>query len=272
MEEQPKVLEQPKKEQSRKRKKFTDRFPIFKRFPKPIWPNKESKEEVVYRNQQDEYAIFAPDFDLLEKHLMPDFRKLDSDALLKQNQFRRSQVILLLGGALVTVLGAFQVSQVGGLWTGLIEAVAAILLAVVAQSARTSKAQEHYFKNRLKAETLRSEYFTFLRRADPYEDDQTRVQHLRQRVLKIRTSNDRPTPSDGGKSAAAEQQAKSMSERDRQFWNFYQQYRFIDQLNFYEGRQAEFEKAQTQATNFHSVLMALAGIVSVVGTSAPVQR
>ncbi len=254
--------------QEKKAKKFTDYFPIFKRFPKPFWLNKESKEEIVYRNQQAEYPIFAPDFALLEQHLMPAFRKFDSEALFRQNQFRRSQVILILGGALVTVLGAVQVSHAGGLWTGLIEAVVAIVLAAVAQSARTSKAQEHYFRNRLKAETLRSEYFTFLRYADPYENEQTRVHRLRQRVLQISTSNDRPTPSDDGKLSVAEQQAENqLSERNRQFWDFYQKYRFLDQLTFYEGRQTEFEKAQTQATNFHSSLMALAGIVSVVGTS-----
>lgn len=254
--------------EQRKPKTFTDYFPIFKRHPKLFWPNTASKEEIVPRKWQSEYPIFAPDFALLEQHLMPEFRKLDSDALLKQNQFRRSQVILILGGVLVTVLGALQVSQIGGLWIGLIEAVVAILLAAVAQTARTTKAQEHYFKNRLKAETLRSEYFTFLRRTTPYEHDQTREQELRRRVQKIRTSNDRPTPSEDSDLTQAEQQAQSqMSEREKYVWDFYQKYRFIDQLNFYEGRREEFEKAQTQATNFHSGLMALASIVSVVGTS-----
>jgi hypothetical protein len=254
--------------QQKKPRTFTDHFPLFKRAPKLIWRNEDSKEEIVPRKWQDKFPIFAEDFALLEQFLMPDFRGLDSDALFKQNQFRRAQVILILGGVLVTVLGALQVSQVGGLWTGLIEAVVAILLATVAQTARTTKAQEHYFKDRLKAETLRSEYFTFLRRADPYDNDQTREHQLQKRVQRIRTSNDRLTQSHDAKSSEAEQQAQSgMSEREQQFWNFYQQYRFVDQLAFYEGRKEEFEKAQTQATNFHSTLMALAGIVSVVGTS-----
>jgi hypothetical protein len=94
------------------------------------------------------------------------------------------------------------------------------------------------------------------------------VQRLKQRVLKISTSNDRPTPSDDSKPSAIGQQVEGdLSERDAQFLNFYQHYRFLDQLTFYGARQAEFEKAQTQATNFHSVLMALAGIVSVVGSA-----
>jgi hypothetical protein len=255
--------------QEKNPKKFTDYFPIFKRAPKLIWPNKESKEEIVSRQWQSEYPVFAPDFALLEQHLMPDFRRLDSEALFRQNQFRRAQVILILGGVLVTVLGALQVSQIGGLWIGLIEAVIAILLATVAQTARTAKAQEHYFKNRLKAETLRSEYFTFLRRAAPYEHDQTREQQLRRRVLRISTSNDhRPTPPEDNNLIEAEQQAQSqMSEREKHVWDFYQRYRFNDQLKFYKDRKEEFEKAQTQATNIHSGLMALASIVSVVGTS-----
>jgi hypothetical protein len=255
-------------DEQEKPKTFTDHLPLFKRAPRLIWRPNSKQEEIVKREQQSEYPIFAADFALLEQHLMPDFRKLDNDAMLKQNQFRRAQVILIGGGVVVTVLGALQVSHIGGLWIGVIEAVVAILLAMVAQGARTNKAQELYFRNRLKAETLRSEYFTFLRHAHPYEHDLTRGQHLRQRVLRIKTSNDRPTPSDESDLTDADQQAKSeMDKRDEQFWAFYQRYRFIDQLNFYEGRREEFEKAQTQATNFHSGLMALASIVSVVGTA-----
>ena len=263
MEEQPR---HPKRKKDSK--KFTDYFPIFKRAPKLFWVPGGTEAEIVSKDKQNQYAFFEADFKLLETHLMGKFRDLDDEALLRQNQFRRSQVILILGSAVVTILGAVQVSHVGGIWPGLIEAVIAIVLATVAQSARTSKAQDRYFKSRLKAETLRSEYFDFLSRADPYREDQPRVQHLKQRVLRVETSNDRLTPSDNGALSDAEQQAKNaMSEEDQQFWTFYHDHRFLDQLNFYQDRQKEFEKAQTQATNFHSVLMALAGIVSVIGTA-----
>ena len=168
---------------------------------------------------------------------------------------------------MVTILGAVQVSHVGGIWPGLIEAVIAIVLATVAQSARTSKAQDRYFKSRLKAETLRSEYFDFLSRADPYREDQPRVQHLKQRVLRVETSNDRLTPSDNGALSDAEQQAKNAMSEETAVLDLLPRSSFSDQLNFYQDRQKEFEKAQTQATNFHSVLMALAGIVSVIETA-----
>lgn len=244
------------------------RITLFKRLPS-LRLKLQDDQHIIPIEEQAQYQSFANDFALLEQHLMGDFRKLDNDALRWQNKFRLYQVILILGGAAVTVLGVIQATTHNNLWWGLIEAVLAIGLAIIAQTAQNSKAQERYFSNRLKAETLRSEYFTFLRHTAPYKDDQSRVQHLRQRVFKIKTSNERQaSPFNLKEPDDTEQQAlSSLSESEQQFWKFYQQHRFTNQLEFYEARQAEFGKAQNQATNLHSLLMALAGVVSVIGSA-----
>ena len=59
-------------------------------------------------------------------------------------------------------------------------------LAAVALRARALKAQERYFTNRLKAETLRGEYFLFLGRIGPYADDRHRAQRLIHRVAEVK--------------------------------------------------------------------------------------
>ena len=111
MEEQPKA---PQKK-NRNWKKFTDCFPIFKRAPKLFWvPSRTSRQRLFSRINRTSMLFFEADFKLLETHLMRGFRDLDDEALLRQNQFRRSQVILILGSAVVTVLGAVPGVACGG--------------------------------------------------------------------------------------------------------------------------------------------------------------
>ncbi len=253
------------------------RFPLFKRFPRLRWrPDAKPQQiinEIIEPGFQARYPALIADFDLLERHLMPDFRRLDNEALRRQNQFRRDQVILLLGGVAVTTLGAFQVTLAAthsSYWVGLAEAVVAALLASVAQLARASNAQQRYFSSRLKAETLRSEYFFFLRRIRFYKDEQTREQHLRQRVYEItRPTNDpQQSPFLSRMLSEADQQAMSdMGEREQQFWKFYRKYRYEDQLNYYDARVEEYQKAHTQATILTTVLMTLATLVSLFGSA-----
>lgn len=256
---------------------FSERFPLFKRFPKLHWrPGKKPQqiiEQVTDPDFQARYPALTADFALLEQQLMPDFRRLDNEALRRQNQFRRDQVILLLGGVAVTTLGAFQVTLAAthnSYWVGLAEAVVAAVLASVAQLARVSNAQQRYFSSRLKAETLRSEYFFFLRRIRFYKEDQTREQHLRQRVYEItRPTNDPQQPPFLNRTVAdIDQQAMpGMDEREQQFSKFYQKYRYEDQLKYYDSRVEEYQTAHTQATILTSVLMTLATVVSLFGSA-----
>jgi hypothetical protein len=56
----------------------------------------------------------AEDFDVLDRELLPDFYELDESALRAQNTFRLGQLVVILGGAAATSLGAVQAALGGG--------------------------------------------------------------------------------------------------------------------------------------------------------------
>lgn len=250
-------------------------FPLFKRFPRlRLPPNID--QELIPRDAQEEYQKkypdFAKDFAVLEGTLMQDFRVYDRDAARAQNQFHRQQVILILGGVLVTLLGAIQVTLTAlthtSLGAGLAEAVVAAILAGVAQFALTSKAQQRYFSSRLKAEALRAEYFFYLGHLCPY-DDQNRQERLRRRLAAIKASNQNQQMAlnDTMNIGTFQQGPSGIGEREEHFWHLYYRYRYVDQLHFYQARQEEFEQAQTQATVLTIALMTLASVVSLFGSA-----
>src|SRR5438105_12148167 len=119
---------------------------------------------------------------------MPHFRELDAEALRVQNQFRLDQVTLIFGGALATILGAVHASLGGAaVWAGIIEFVLAAVLSAVALRMQATHAQERYFTDRLKAESLRTEYFLFLGHVGTYADEQDRLPCLIRRVADIKS-------------------------------------------------------------------------------------
>ena len=165
-------------------------FVLFKRRPVLRWrPPKEQQEIISLKKQQEDYPDFAADFAILKDDLMPAYRELSNKAARGQNQFHLEQLVLIIGGALVTILGAIQVTLLAvfhaSTWPGVVEAMLAIILASVAQYTRVSNAQERYFVSRRQAEVLKGEYFLFLGRFPPYDDAQ-RQQHLRDRVDEVR--------------------------------------------------------------------------------------
>lgn len=157
---------------------------LFKRLPVLRWRPK-SKEQVVQLETQGQYPDFKADFEFLERELMPYFRDFDNGALRAQNQFRRQQITLIAGGVIATALGAIQAANSNSKWPGVAEAAVAATLTLVSVVARGFDAQEKYFSDRLKAETLRSEYFLFLGRVGEYENDADRAQKLVRRLADI---------------------------------------------------------------------------------------
>lgn len=158
---------------------------LFKRFPRFNWKDDE-RIHIVEPEVRDDYPALAGDFALLDKHLMKYFWELDEAALQSQNKFRRAQVILIGGTAIATVLGAIQAAYPALKWPSISEAVLASFLTAVIMKIRTLKTHEGYYTNRLKAERLRSEYFLFLGRAEPYSKDEDRESNLVRRVAEIR--------------------------------------------------------------------------------------
>jgi hypothetical protein len=169
-------------------RKPSEGFALFKRFPRLRWQPPEKPQQIISLADQARYPAFAEDFAVLEQELMPAYRILSNEAARGQNQFHLEQVTLILGGALVTALGALQVTLAAlfhaSLWPGVAEAVLAAVLAGVAQYTRISKAQRRYFGSRRQAEALRGEYFLFLGHLPPYDSEQ-RQQRLREQVYKI---------------------------------------------------------------------------------------
>jgi hypothetical protein len=128
------------------------------------------------------------DFDVLEAELLPTFYTLDESALRAQNDFRLGQLLVIIGGAAATALGAVQAALGGGvIEIGIAEAFVSGALAAVVAYVRGRQAQKEYFTGRLKAERLRGEYFYFLGRVAPYntDDNDRRRLMLRRRVAQI---------------------------------------------------------------------------------------
>ena len=249
------------------------RFALFRRWPYLRWPADPNEQQIIKEDDRRAFPTFAEDFAFLNEKLMPAFLMLDKEAGHAQNQFHRQQVILVLGGALVTTLGAIQVTLAAmthnSMWPGLAEAVLAAILAGVAQAAQASKAQQRYFSNRLKAETLRSEYFLFLGRLNPY-DDQNPQQMLLDRIddiAKDLTELQQIALLSRWKEVKREQSGGVISEHRPNFWELYYQRRYKDQVGFYESRKNEFQRAQSQATILTITLLTAASVVSLFGSA-----
>ena|SRR5215471_16024239 len=158
---------------------------LFRRRPILFWKPR-INEQIVPPDQRKEFSAFEDDFKILDERLMENFRRMDNEALRAQNQFRRQQIILIIGAAMTSSLGAIQAAMPETApWPGLIEAVIAAMVAAVAFIAKQTEPQKKYLSNRLKAETLRGEYFLFLGRAGAYKDDASRVRNLIHRVAEI---------------------------------------------------------------------------------------
>jgi len=157
---------------------------LFKRLPRLFWEPKKDVQ-VLPLEIQSQYTDFQADFDILEKKLMPYFRDFDNEALRAQNQFRRQQVTMIAGGVIAATLGAIQAAFSEASWPGMAEAALTAFLTMVAFFVRELDAQKKYFSNRLKAETLRGEYFRFLGRLSEYAGDADREANLIRRIADI---------------------------------------------------------------------------------------
>jgi Protein of unknown function (DUF4231) len=161
---------------------------LVKRFPR-LWWRAGEIQPIIKPEDRADYPNLAEDFSYLDGELMPAFLQLNNEARRYQNNYYLAQLVLILGSALATTLGAIQAGLGGGnFWLGLAETVVAAGIGanVLRVGART--AQQDWLTKRVKAERLRSEYFLFLGRLDPYSSDAERHPNLVQRVAEIRAS------------------------------------------------------------------------------------
>jgi hypothetical protein len=161
------------------------RLPLFKQLPHVRW-RPTVAEPLLPREEQAKYPALAEDFACLEREVLPHFQELNNKALRAPNHFRLEQVTLIAGGACATILGAMLAVFPDWRMVGVVEALLTAGVGAVAWRGRALKPEEHYFTLRLKAETLRREYFLFLGRLGPYASDPDRVPHLIRRVADIK--------------------------------------------------------------------------------------
>jgi hypothetical protein len=164
---------------------------LLARFPKPFWwrPDPEGSWHgdvpVVPDEADDRYPDLAPDFRLWRQEFEARFQRFDHEAQLRQHEYWRQQVTLIVGGLLATVLGAFQAARGGAnMYVGAAQAVVTGLLTGITALAAGRRAQQHYLTARLKAEQTKSEFFLYLARVGDYAESD-RGERVRHRVEDI---------------------------------------------------------------------------------------
>jgi hypothetical protein len=155
---------------------------LLARFPK-LRP--EGSRPVVPVVRRPAYPALAADFELLDEEVTPAFAEYDTEALRGQNRYRRQQIGIMLGSALMSGFGGAQAVFPGQRWPGLAVGVVGIALAASSRLAQEGSAHVDYLDARLKAERLRGLYFRYLSATDRYTGED-RVSELRRAVLTIR--------------------------------------------------------------------------------------
>jgi uncharacterized protein DUF4231 len=160
----------------------TDFMDLFKQRPRfrPL-----SKELAPLVKDTGKYPALAADLKILDDVLVPSYHKHDREAIKLQNAHWWTYVILIVGGAIATILGILQLAiSVEGI--GIAGAIIAAFLGCATLALNSFHYQERYMNSRLAAEELRGEYFLFLGRLGQYsEKSQVRIEALKERVSAI---------------------------------------------------------------------------------------
>jgi len=131
------------------------------------------------------FPQLAEDFKVLDKEVVPAFTEFDEAALRDQNRYRRQQVIIILGSAVVTGLGGLQAVFAHQRWPGLLLAALGIALSATSGFAKDRGALTDYLAARVKAERLRALHFRYLSATGRYAAGD-REDTLRRDVLTIK--------------------------------------------------------------------------------------
>jgi hypothetical protein len=159
------------------------RFPSL-RTPRTSWPP-------IAPRTADEYPELAGDITAVDEVVGPAFREADLAALSHQNRYRRQQVVLIVGAALLSGFGGLQAVLPEQRWPGLVLGLLGALLAVLSTAVNELAALERFMSERVKAERLRSACFRFLSRTGRYAGAD-RVSALRRVVNAIRSGEEPP--------------------------------------------------------------------------------
>jgi hypothetical protein len=159
---------------------------LLRRFP---LPTELRSEPVVSSQLRSRYPALTADFQVLDEVVAKPFEQSDRDALRNERAHRAAQLLIIVGSALVSVLGAFEAAFAEQRWWGIAVAVAGVLVAGVSRFGRERDSLAEFLRARIQAERLRGEYFWFLARIAPYDGDD-RVRALRHAVADIRRGHE----------------------------------------------------------------------------------
>jgi hypothetical protein len=90
---------------------------LFRRLPKLCY--RPASSPIATLADCEEFPDLRDDLHFLAEVLQPEFEKCDIEALREQNRYRRQQLILLAGGTIGAILGAFQAAFDKVTWLGL---------------------------------------------------------------------------------------------------------------------------------------------------------
>lgn len=157
---------------------------LVKRFPNPVYRPADLPWLPAADDQH--YRALWEDLKAVHEDLMPTFKTADRAALRAQNAFRGAQVTLILGGAVIAILGSLQAALGDSVtWPSVAQLVVGGVLTWVGSMQTKLETQQRYLKQRLVAERLRGEAFLFLGRIGyPADLDPARMQ-LAARVTQI---------------------------------------------------------------------------------------
>ncbi|MEV4074067.1 DUF4231 domain-containing protein [Nonomuraea fuscirosea] len=140
--------------------------PLLARFPALRAPA--ASAPVIPAGRKAGYPALAADFEVLDRELTPVFERYDVEAMRDQNRYRRQQVLILLGSAMITGLGGLQAVLPEQHWPAVLVTVIGVALATSTRYARESETLDRYLAARARAERLRALYFGYLARTGAF--------------------------------------------------------------------------------------------------------
>jgi hypothetical protein len=157
---------------------------IVARFPRLRLRLPEEPEPIIPTDEAGRYPALADDIGVLDKEVGRTFAISERAARVAQNRYRRQQVVILLGSAVLSGLGGLQAVFPDHRWLGLVLVVVGVLLTGASQAAGELKTLDCFLTERVKAERFRAMYFRYLSRTGRYRGED-RVGVLRRAVLAV---------------------------------------------------------------------------------------
>jgi hypothetical protein len=155
---------------------------LFRRVPPLRSPT--VSDPVIPPEARVAYPSLGSDFEVLDRIAAKAFHNSDLNALRHQHRYRRHQIMIVVGSAIVTGLGGLQAAYPDQRWPGVALTALSILLAASSRTVGELDALSEYLTERVKAERLRALHFRFLSRTRKFAGDD-RVVVLKRAVIAI---------------------------------------------------------------------------------------